>query len=215
MTDEGNATAGSTILRNAIIELYGGLKNTKKHIGTVTEAYNHTEGMFADLIESAKQKLSLSLLSDVMNLLRANITDHLIDLATQVTAYKNSITSGHRVLIVAHSQGNFFAREAVKALPAWMRDYVEAVSIASPMDEDITPGAPSIGWDNDAVAAIGSRDTFPDDVHYGAGLAWRLDDQTALFGEYTRLYHGHGFGGQAHLDTLTLEALTVGLRYRF
>jgi len=72
-----------------------------------------------------------------------------------------------------------------------------------------------VGYGRSTLSDLGGRDREEYGVHYGAGLAWHLDDETALFGEYTRLYHGYGFGGQARRDLLTLDALTVGLRYRF
>ena len=56
LTNEGNATANATLLRNAIIDMYGTLPEMKKHIGKVEEAYNHTDGMLADLLESFVQK---------------------------------------------------------------------------------------------------------------------------------------------------------------
>ena len=38
---------------------------------------------------------------------------HSIDLTKQVKAYKQSIKDGHGVIVIAHSQGNYFTNEAV------------------------------------------------------------------------------------------------------
>ena len=62
---------------------------------------------------------------------------HITDLKKQIHAYRDSISSGHGVLVVAHSQGNLFTREAYDALDPCMQKQFEAVSIASPMHADI------------------------------------------------------------------------------
>ena len=41
---------------------------------------------------------------------------HYADLSLQVKKYKDSIKNEHKVLLVAHSQGNLFAQEAYKRL---------------------------------------------------------------------------------------------------
>ncbi|MCF6207643.1 MAG: cadherin repeat domain-containing protein, partial [Sulfurovum sp.] len=85
-------------------------------------------------------------------------------MTAQVDKYEASIRSGHRVLVVAHSQGNLFAQEAYEKLgerskdhEKWLQKYWEAISIASPDPfTDIKPNMlPRIGWDNDMVAIMG------------------------------------------------------------
>ena len=39
---------------------------------------------------------------------------HYADLSLQVKKYKDSIKNGHKVLLVAHSQGNLFTNEVFK-----------------------------------------------------------------------------------------------------
>ena len=163
LTEKPNAISNAGILENAIIEKFGP-DYYQKHIGTVRYAYNQTSGIVVDLLESAAQKLSLQALVDAFSLVHSHITDHLADSARQLTAYKNSIMQGHRVLVVAHSQGNFYAGELFKQLPGWMQDYFEAVSVASPMSSPVKDGTPRIDWDNDPVAhvsSIGSRTSNP------------------------------------------------------
>ena len=163
LTEDTGAEKNAGIIEKAIKKKYG-LDYYNKHIGKVTYAYNQTSGIVVDLLESAAQKLSLQALIDAFSLVHSHITDHLADSARQLTAYKNSIMQGHRVLVVAHSQGNFYAGELFKQLPGWMQDYFEAVSVASPMNDPIKDGTPRIDWDNDPVAHVssaGSRTSNP------------------------------------------------------
>jgi len=170
-TNEGNASANTDLLRLVIVsETYNGnLNNFDKSIGDVTEAYNSTHNMFADedggfdLLESFYQLTNYQEYYDawVSNMSHRMIrTAHDRDLDTQVKAYKESIKSGHKVLVVAHSQGNLFTYEAYRRLDGWMQDYFEAVSVASPRHDLIKEGTPRISWHNDLVAHIGLYDDF-------------------------------------------------------
>jgi len=89
-----------------------------------------------------------------------NKTSHDRNLETQINAYKESIENGHKVLVVAHSQGNLFTYEAREKLlfgtnQGWMSKYFQVVSIASPAMFSIPGGTPLISWDNDLVAWLG------------------------------------------------------------
>jgi len=170
-TNEGNATVNTWLLRNTILDTkyYGIEIEMKKHIGKVTEAYNSTHNMFVDedggfdLLESFAQLINYQEYYDawVASMSYRMIqTSHDRDLETQVIAYKESIKSGHKVLVVAHSQGNLFTYEAYRRLDGWMQDYFEAVSVASPRHDLIKEGTPRISWHNDLVAHIGLYDDF-------------------------------------------------------
>jgi hypothetical protein len=101
---------------------------------------------------------------------------HSADVEAQITAYKASISSGHKVLTVAHSQGNLFTREAYLGLDSWMRDYFEAISVASPMNADIKTGTPRIDWDNDFVpriASLGASTGYSNNVR---DIEWESND---------------------------------------
>ena len=143
------------VLEPAIIDTFGP-DYYNQHIGKVAYAYNSTHLWgFGDLIESALQKLDVQSLVDAFLLWKAAIrTSHSTDLQIQVKAYTNSIAAGHKVLVVAHSQGNLFAADAYNKLPGWMQPYFEAVSVASPMSADIKYGTSRIDWDNDIVPRI-------------------------------------------------------------
>ena len=163
LTDDRNATANTLLLRDSIrIKFYNdNPTEMKKRIGKVAKAYNSTHGMIADLYESLKQKLSDPDDFNPQEYLPEYLQDaHTRDLGRQVTSYKNSIKDGHKVLVVAHSQGNLFTYEAYRKIDDWMQDYFEAVSIASPGHELIKEGTPRISWHNDLVGHIGLYDDF-------------------------------------------------------
>ena len=106
-------------IEEIISEIYSGnLDRFDKRISIVTEAYNSTHGWFGskDIIETTFQKFGWTGLNNLIN------SSHGADLDIQVTAYKNSIKSGHQVLAVAHSQGNLFTYEAHESLDSWMQE---------------------------------------------------------------------------------------------
>ena len=166
LTEKEDAKKNAKLLDEAIKQKFGP-DYYSKHIGAVTYAYNSTHlGGINDLLESLLQKLSLQERLDKLSELNEALkkTAHDADLTLQVNKYKASIRDGHRVLVVAHSQGNLFAYEALRKLPDWMQDYWEAVGIASPGMFAIKDDAPSIGWDNDLVADM-ALNPFRDRIH--------------------------------------------------
>jgi len=142
LTEKKDARFNAGILRSALIDKFT-IDYYYEYINQVDYAYNSTHGFVWDNLESALQKLGWTGLWDFFG------ATHGRDIERQVTKYKNSILSGNNVLIVAHSQGNLFARDAYQELPIWMQNYFEAVSIASPMSADIKDGTTRIDWDND------------------------------------------------------------------
>ena len=163
LTADLDAREATALLLESIETLYSSEIEMKKHIGKVDYAYNSTHGWgIGDLIESLLQKLSVASLVDMASIISdmANIYNiltenaHATDLDLQVEKYKTSIKNGHKVLVVAHSQGNLFAYEAYRLLPDWMQDYWEAVGVASPGMFEIKKDAPVISWDNDLVADL-------------------------------------------------------------
>ena len=135
LTSPDASKANTILLRDSIIEKYN-LDYYNRKIGKVDYAYNSTHGWgLGDLIESLLQKLSLhevvdGIVGNIYNTLTQNA--HSSDLSLQVANYKKSIQLGHKVLVVAHSQGNLFTYEAYRKLDDWMQDYFEAISVASP-----------------------------------------------------------------------------------
>jgi len=169
LTNEGTASSNALLLKFSIIEkrYKGNIKEYKKHIGKVKEAYNETHfGGLGDLLESLAQKLGVqghiddlaSFFSPFSSLIQK--TSHDRNLETQIASYADSIVHGHKVLVVAHSQGNLFTYEAREKLLfgsklGWASKYFQVVSIASPAMFAIPGGTPLISWDNDLVAWLG------------------------------------------------------------
>jgi hypothetical protein len=128
LTEKEDAKKNAKLLSVAIkIKFYNGkTSEMKKHIGKVDYAYNRTEGFIIDNLESLAQKLdgtfvsavdrtnTIATIETLANLLTEEARKS--DLEKQVTQYKESIKEGHKVLVVAHSQGNLFAGEAYKKL---------------------------------------------------------------------------------------------------
>ena len=165
LTKQQAAKDNAFLLEDAIKEKFG-LDYYNKHIGKVDYAYNKTIGDKGDLWESFYQIIgqqeSVDWWANIALWFVDKKTIHSIDIEAQVDKYEASIRSGHKVLVVAHSQGNLFAHEAYVKLgerskDKWYQQYWEAVSIASPDPyTDIKPDMlPRIGWNNDLVARMG------------------------------------------------------------
>jgi hypothetical protein len=54
------------------------------------------------------------------------------NLTEMVNAYKSSISNGHKVILVSHSQGNLFGVRSYDKLASWQKRYFKQVSVASP-----------------------------------------------------------------------------------
>ncbi len=176
LTKQQDAINNADLLEKSIRkEFYNNNKDEMyKQIGRVFYAYNRTEGFIIDNLESLAQKLDGTLISaaDRTNILASiELLANLLteeartsDLEKQIEQYKDSIKTGHKVLVVAHSQGNLFAGEAYKKLGeesenGWMQKYIEFISVASPRYDDIKNGTPRINWDNDLVAYLSLRNS--------------------------------------------------------
>ena len=88
-----------------------------------------------------------------------NPSFHDEDLTKQVNAYKQSIKDGHGVIVIAHSQGNYFTNEAYEKLDDWMKDYFHMFGVATPANHvagfivgDIT--APYVKFHNDFINVV-------------------------------------------------------------
>jgi len=54
------------------------------------------------------------------------------DLQTHITAYNQDLQAGNGVVVVAHSQGNFFANTAYESLKPSYKKNFKLISVASP-----------------------------------------------------------------------------------
>ncbi|VAW49703.1 hypothetical protein MNBD_GAMMA04-1513, partial [hydrothermal vent metagenome] len=97
---------------------------------------------------------------------------NLVDLNRHVNSYKQSIESGRGVIVVAHSQGNFFTNKAYQLLTPWMRSYFQIIGVASPA-ASVAGGGPRISFDNDMVARLSlSFDTIENPNRTFIDIAW-------------------------------------------
>lgn len=80
------------------------------------------------------------------------------DLARQVALYKRAIEGGSRVLLVAHSQGNFFGNQAGLLLTPEERASFGVLSVASPADNVLgnfdEESAPYLTLDEDPIHLV-------------------------------------------------------------
>jgi hypothetical protein len=138
-------------------------------------AYNATSGMAADLGQSVLQaqiqwdsqisgwlnRLGVSpdwftvwyqrFLLSATTVVASELTDH-------VDAYRNAILSGQKVVVVAHSQGNFYVNEAKKLLAlelttAEIKSF-GIYSVANPANNVGGEGAPYLTNSNDIIQLV-------------------------------------------------------------
>ncbi len=141
-----------------------------QQIGKFDLLYNETHGLSNDLAEAVLQKISTG--NDFMDVFRSyffglfsNQVTAIFTREKQVVKISESITSGHKVLVIAHSQGNLFISQVLDSLDDWMYDYVYTVRVASPDSNIIYDFGNEAGffWDNDMVGWLGNLrfgDTF-------------------------------------------------------
>ena len=148
LTEDWQAKDYAILLEEEITSMLGKEAFTQK-IGKVSYAYNSTNYFgLHDLGEALRQKLDLNTFYDFIG------DVHGRDLQVQIETYESSINGGHKVLVVAHSQGNLFTYEAYNKLSTNAKNNFEAVSVASPMSADVKYGTTRIDWDNDIVPRI-------------------------------------------------------------
>ena len=137
-------------------------------------AYNLSEGITADLWESFLQKTSEDntykvgwfafkrVLAKIpyTRALRwaikiSELDSKMIEYQTllkQIEQYKQSIDSGHGVIVVAHSQGNLFTVKAFKKMGD-RKDYFHTIAVASPHYE-IPNNGHAVTFDNDIITEV-------------------------------------------------------------
>ncbi len=158
LTIEIDAKQNTKLLKlNILKRLYGSDENLMmQDIGKIDYAYNQTKGMVWDLLESSRQQDILTVESHFKEL-KAKIagqtyTDLQKDMKDQYAKYNQSLDSGNRVIVVAHSQGNLFAGIMQKLIQADI-DTFHIIHVASPdrrfFSNDI------VAWDNDMVVNLG------------------------------------------------------------
>ncbi len=140
-----------------------------KKIANARISYNASQGFFDDVFESAEQVMSnewgwkkfsifFRTYLETHNIQKAYDT-HIPDLTAQVKTYKDSIKLGHGVIVIAHSQGNYYTNEAYEKLDAWMQDYFHMFGVATPANHVAgfpvdDAAAPYVKFHNDFINSI-------------------------------------------------------------
>ena len=191
LTKEGDAEDNAKLLDEAIKQTFG-LDYYKKHIGNVDYAYNSTWDRSHDMFESYLQldreapDFFDNLKTWYMRFFTGNVIDKINDeiaaakvdealvraieakdLSLQIQKYEQSIRSGHKVLVVAHSQGALFANRAYeligKSKSAWMQQYMLPVYVAPASSYEFWKKntSPSFTFDNDPISQLAHHFKFP------------------------------------------------------
>jgi hypothetical protein len=176
---EENATI---IWNDKIEELFKNKQESLNKLEKIQNSYNRSQGFFDDLFESLEQKISnefgwkeLSAFVTVF-LTSHNIQEdwraHIDDLSKQVQSYKQSIKDGHGVIVIAHSQGNYYTNEAYAELDEWMKEYFHMFGVATPANHvagfeagDTT--APYVKFHSDFIGLVtGGLASNREDAHH-------------------------------------------------
>jgi hypothetical protein len=145
LTAERNTDEALKSLRNQIRSANPGLFNEEDF----KAAYNTSDG-FWDFIEAASQLFAQngwsmywnsfvtavngSLAQLYIDYFKNISNNHNIDLTEQIKNYKNSINAGNLVIVIAHSQGNYFTNEAYDTLSKCQQRSFYMLGVANPAD---------------------------------------------------------------------------------
>lgn len=170
--------------RNRVDDLLYSKQNTFNRLANILVSYNKSQWFDDDIYESFEQMMSnewgwkdFSLYFETYlktHLIQEAGNQHSQDLTTQVNGYKQSIKNGHGVIVIAHSQGNFFTNEAYEQLDDWMKQYFHMIGVATPADHvagyvsgDTT--APYVTFHNDFINLVvtGLSSNREDTRHHG------------------------------------------------
>lgn len=155
-------------------------------IANIKISYNISQGFLDDLIESFEQVMSNEWEWQIFTAfftvyltehgIQEDWVPHIKDLTKQVKSYKESIKLGHGVVVIAHSQGNYYTNEAYELLDDWMKPYFKMMGVATPANHvagfeagDTT--APYVKFHNDfiklVVTGLSSNRDDPNPNHNG------------------------------------------------
>jgi hypothetical protein len=103
-----------------------------------------------------------SLLDELLDGIKDETIDDINkDIETHHKAYNKSIEDGHSVIIVSHSQGNFYTNFIVDGyqgnghslIADWQKQYIHTLGVAAPTSS-IANGGGYITFDNDVIQAV-------------------------------------------------------------
>ncbi|MEA2111780.1 MAG: hypothetical protein U9P71_07005 [Campylobacterota bacterium] len=139
--------------------------------GTPSISYNQSEGMIADFLEAYQQLNGddqWGWFWDIFGALPDLMLDiiykyfnydelHDITLNEQIDAYRTALKAGQSVIVVAHSQGNYFTNEAydilLKEFGSCSNIKFRMISVATPADH-VSNGGNHFTFDNDPIHLI-------------------------------------------------------------
>jgi len=132
-------------------------------IANIKISYNISQGFLDDLLESFEQVMSnewgwveFSTFFEQF-LTSHNIQEdwvpHIKDLVKQTKSYKDSIKLGHNVIVIAHSQGNYYTNEAYDLLDGWMKPYFHMMGVATPANH-VAGDGPYVKFHNDFIKSV-------------------------------------------------------------
>ena len=138
-------------------------------IANIKISYNISQGFLDDLLESFEQVMNnewgwkeFSLYFAVYlkeKGIQEDWVPHIKDLVKQTKSYKESIKLGHNVIVIAHSQGNYYTNESYELLDDWMKPYFYMMGVATPANhvagfatDDTT--APYVKFHNDFIKSV-------------------------------------------------------------
>jgi len=155
-------------------------------LANILVAYNKSEWFDDDIYESFEQLMSnewgweqfsayYRVYLQTLGMQQLG-NQHANDLTKQITSYKQSIKLGHSVIVIAHSQGNYFTNEAYELLDEWMKPYFKMMGVATPANHvagfeagDTT--APYVKFHNDFIkidiTGLSSNRDDPNPNHNG------------------------------------------------
>jgi len=149
----------------------------KKLARKVVKVYNNKYGkkLTEEQIEAMFNDLYDYLIEEGTNEYLTKTEEEIIkqeqeDVTAQEINYIRSIAQGHRVIIVAHSQGNLFTNRVYEDFKigdviygfAWMRQYIDAIGVATPANNVIGADSPYLTFDNDMIQLV--PDSLPSNV---------------------------------------------------
>lgn len=157
------------IWNKKVIDMFLSNPETITKLANINVSYNAKQGFFDDLYESLEQVMSNEWgWEDFSQYYRTymeitgfqeSVDLHTPDLTNHVNNYKQSIKDGHGVIVIAHSQGNYYTNEAYEGLDEWMKDYFHMFGVATPANHVAgyavgDTASPYVKFHNDAIKFV-------------------------------------------------------------
>lgn len=140
------ATNGNTT--DAVFGLTASLRNT--NIRTIRSALNSSRGIYDDLIEAAEQRQAeppaikrwLANIGIASSWFKEEFADSIVntanaqyinnfDLREMTNSFLAALRSGRKVVVIAHSQGNFFANSAYQYISQNFPEYRQSIGLVA------------------------------------------------------------------------------------